>query len=466
MHIGQTPVDWYGAHAVCGALLRDGLAVINKELTDALLHRSVLRQCFLRNPLLPAEVKPDDLLPLMARWLSAQKRPKPEVKKPAPSPKPIPKKATSAGQGNLSRCVEGKRGRLLKYEQTRKRWQERFAEADGRYLKLYTDEMCSELRTIVDLVDIILPDDHGDKSANQRLGNGRFELRQQKGKPLKLQAASEEEVGLWLIKFTDLRREARHSTTSTNPSGHPSIMPHSPLVTLMSEPFLSQAEACNLYIGLLEVTIIEAINLQPADSVTRSSDPYVTTQLTGYYQCFGDEHDRLTTEWCKDLRRNHSTKWVYRSLHPVWNSSFHVTVQRPYGLLKFQVYDHDIIGSDDFLGWCSCRLSDLMDDNEHDLLMPIHPTTFHLPSAIAESTPGSACAEEMKHGALRVRVRYHYNPKAHIAAGFYRQFPAGAVYDHTMDKFSADNICSHVIDLGRALQPLIDLLGAVGALLA
>jgi hypothetical protein len=207
---------------------------------------------------------------------------------------------------------------LLKYEHSRKRWQERFAVADGRFLKLFTDSSRSQLRTIVDLVDIMLPDE-GEKSISSPRSSTnnnptRFELRQQKGKPLRLQAASAEEVKSWLATISQLRKQARFTANDgTKSTGQPSIMPNSmPLMTLMSEPVLSKVEACNLYIGLLEVTVIEALNLQPADGIVGRSDPYVVSSLSGYYQCFGDEQNRLATEWCKELQRDHTTKWVYR----------------------------------------------------------------------------------------------------------------------------------------------------------
>eukprot|EP00935_MAST-01C_sp_MAST-1C-sp1_P001761 g1761.t1 len=359
----------------------------------------------------------------------------------------------------------GKTGSLLKYEHARRRWQIRFAEADGRYLKPYSDQTRSELRTIVDLVGTTVVDDEGPKATVRR-----FELHQQaKGKPLRLEALSDEEGQLWKAALQHLQSEARMQTTRTEQvHNHAMLMSNTlPLWTLMSEPFLSKSEACNLYVGMLTVTVLEGTNLQPADPFG-SSDPYVVTTLTGYYQYYGDTRARLAQEWCKELQRSHTTNYVWRSLHPVWNDHFHLPVQRPDALVRFEVYDHDKLKADDPLGWCSCRLSELMDRQTQELILPLQQGQVNIAEAITNPHRGGESAGTGETcGTLRVRLQYDYDPRAHVVAGFYRYFPAPAEERGKQQaKFSVDQLCSHLIQLSQLLQPIQPAVGRVYSLLA
>ncbi|CAE7236588.1 Mctp2 [Symbiodinium sp. CCMP2456] len=89
-------------------------------------------------------------------------------------------------------------------------------------------------------------------------------------------------------------------------------------------------------LGILSVRIIAAYNLVNADTgiLGDVSDPYVTV--------------RLESQSEKQRKRTHT---INNDLNPKWNSSpFLFPIQHPEDQLLLEVYDEDMMGSDDFLG--------------------------------------------------------------------------------------------------------------------
>jgi Ca2+-dependent lipid-binding protein len=89
----------------------------------------------------------------------------------------------------------------------------------------------------------------------------------------------------------------------------------------------------------LEVIVREATGLRAAD-VTGLSDPYV----------------RITIDDAKDQYRNHEwrTPVCKETLTPSWNFSFTTELRvdplESAAALVFDVFDHDVVSLDDFLG--------------------------------------------------------------------------------------------------------------------
>lgn len=81
------------------------------------------------------------------------------------------------------------------------------------------------------------------------------------------------------------------------------------------------------YIGILKVKVLKGTNLVVKD--VRSSDPYVVLTLG---------HQKAQTTAIKS------------TLNPAWNEELKFSVPQAYGLLKLEVYDHDILSGDDIMG--------------------------------------------------------------------------------------------------------------------
>ncbi|WOK99955.1 ADP-ribosylation factor GTPase-activating protein AGD12 [Canna indica] len=81
------------------------------------------------------------------------------------------------------------------------------------------------------------------------------------------------------------------------------------------------------FIGILNVKVIRGNNLAVRD--LKSSDPYVVLTLGG---------------------QKAQTAVVKSNLSPVWNEELKLSVPQNYGPLKVQIFDHDVISSDDLMG--------------------------------------------------------------------------------------------------------------------
>ncbi|KAH7684234.1 stromal membrane-associated protein [Dioscorea alata] len=81
------------------------------------------------------------------------------------------------------------------------------------------------------------------------------------------------------------------------------------------------------FIGILKVKVIKGRNLAIRDML--SSDPYVVLTLG---------------------QQKAQTSVIKSNLNPVWNEELNLSVPESYGALKVQVFDHDVISSDDIMG--------------------------------------------------------------------------------------------------------------------
>ncbi|XP_039126280.1 ADP-ribosylation factor GTPase-activating protein AGD12-like isoform X2 [Dioscorea cayenensis subsp. rotundata] len=96
-----------------------------------------------------------------------------------------------------------------------------------------------------------------------------------------------------------------------------------------SSSFNSPANAAGMveFIGILKVKVIKGRNLAIRDML--SSDPYVVLTLG---------------------QQKAQTSVIKSNLNPVWNEELNLSVPESYGALKVQVFDHDVISSDDIMG--------------------------------------------------------------------------------------------------------------------
>ncbi|EGC34357.1 hypothetical protein DICPUDRAFT_20697, partial [Dictyostelium purpureum] len=91
--------------------------------------------------------------------------------------------------------------------------------------------------------------------------------------------------------------------------------------------------------GNIKLRIIRGHNLMVADTISKSSDPYVKIKSS----CF------VTYP---------QTKFVSNNLNPVWEETFYLSVESVRTeLLMLKVYDHDYGSCDDLLGYLGINLS-------------------------------------------------------------------------------------------------------------
>mmetsp|Transcript_39357 Transcript_39357/g.47705 ORF Transcript_39357/g.47705 Transcript_39357/m.47705 type:complete len:739 (+) Transcript_39357:244-2460(+) len=64
--------------------------------------------------------------------------------------------------------------------------------------------------------------------------------------------------------------------------------------------------------------------------------------------------------------KSFKTTWLKRNLNPVWNATFLFTDVNPGGICKIEVYDHDDLSTDDFMGQAQIALSSLEMDKSLD----------------------------------------------------------------------------------------------------
>ncbi|THU71670.1 hypothetical protein C4D60_Mb04t03920 [Musa balbisiana] len=81
------------------------------------------------------------------------------------------------------------------------------------------------------------------------------------------------------------------------------------------------------FIGILNVKVIKGTNLEVRDVL--SSDPYVVLTLG---------------------QQRAQTAVIKSDLNPVWNEELKLSVPQNYGALKVQVFDQDVLSSNDIMG--------------------------------------------------------------------------------------------------------------------
>lgn len=81
------------------------------------------------------------------------------------------------------------------------------------------------------------------------------------------------------------------------------------------------------FIGIVKAKVIKGTHLAVRDML--SSDPYVVLTL-------GQQRAQTTV--------------IKSNLNPVWNEELKLSVPQCYGPLKLQVFDHDVLSSDDIMG--------------------------------------------------------------------------------------------------------------------
>ncbi|KAM9960526.1 hypothetical protein ACTFIW_009668 [Dictyostelium discoideum] len=90
--------------------------------------------------------------------------------------------------------------------------------------------------------------------------------------------------------------------------------------------------------GKLKVRLISAQNLMIEDVCTNSSDPYI--KLKSSNESF------------------QATKIIDRNLNPIWDETVFIDIENVNNeILIFDVFDHDLVGSDDLLGFVGIDLS-------------------------------------------------------------------------------------------------------------
>ncbi|XP_020267332.1 ADP-ribosylation factor GTPase-activating protein AGD12-like isoform X2 [Asparagus officinalis] len=92
------------------------------------------------------------------------------------------------------------------------------------------------------------------------------------------------------------------------------------------------------FMGILKAKVIKGTNMAVRDML--SSDPYVVLTL-------GKQKVQTTV--------------VQSNLNPVWNEELKLSVPESYGTLKLEVYDHDMLSSDDLMGEAEIDLQPMIE---------------------------------------------------------------------------------------------------------
>lgn len=91
------------------------------------------------------------------------------------------------------------------------------------------------------------------------------------------------------------------------------------------------------FIGILNVKVIKGTNLAVRDVL--SSDPYVVLTLG---------------------QQRAQTAVIKSDLNPVWNEELKLSVPQNYGALKVQVFDQDVLSSNDIMGEADVNLQPMI----------------------------------------------------------------------------------------------------------
>eukprot|EP00727_Mastigamoeba_balamuthi_P012865 m51a1_g8200 hypothetical protein (303) ;mRNA; r:21291-22799 len=103
----------------------------------------------------------------------------------------------------------------------------------------------------------------------------------------------------------------------------------------------------------LWVTVVEARNV-PAADVGGTSDPYVKIK----------DVEGLAGHGAKTAVKK-------KTLNPSWNETFEFDFNFKLKALRFKVFDHDMVGSDDLIGKCAVSVCVVYDGQEHDIWVPL-----------------------------------------------------------------------------------------------
>lgn len=88
------------------------------------------------------------------------------------------------------------------------------------------------------------------------------------------------------------------------------------------------------------VKVISAHNLRSADFMTGKSDPYTTVEVPG------------------KPKSRFQTKVLWRNLEPVWDEEDELEGYAEDDNIKFEVWDYDVVGKPDSLGYCTIDTED------------------------------------------------------------------------------------------------------------
>ena len=65
------------------------------------------------------------------------------------------------------------------------------------------------------------------------------------------------------------------------------------------------------------------------------------------------------------------TKSISKTTNPKWNETFDAYVDNPFKEIAMQVFDHDVVGNDDFMGEASFNLIDLDMKRTNEMHLPL-----------------------------------------------------------------------------------------------
>ena len=145
------------------------------------------------------------------------------------------------------------------------------------------------------------------------------------------------------------------------------------------------------------LTAIEARDLLSADS-NGFSDPYfkIPHKQRGFVDIPG---------------KNHKTKWIKKTLNPVWNHTFESVEFNPTVTknLQIEVYDYDRFGKDDLIGTAYINL-DWMLNGQQDFLDAWIPLTVSIKDKKTKIT------QNMQKGSAHVKLQVKFRPPQYMNA--------------------------------------------------
>ena len=145
------------------------------------------------------------------------------------------------------------------------------------------------------------------------------------------------------------------------------------------------------------LTAIEARDLLSADS-NGFSDPYfkIPHKQRGFVDIPG---------------KNHKTKWIKKTLNPVWNHTFESVQFDPTVTknLQIEVYDYDRFGKDDLIGTAYINL-DWMLNGQQDFLDAWIPLTVSIKDKKTKIT------QNMQKGSAHVKLQVKFRPPQYMNA--------------------------------------------------
>ena len=145
------------------------------------------------------------------------------------------------------------------------------------------------------------------------------------------------------------------------------------------------------------LTAIEARDLLSADS-NGFSDPYfkIPHKQRGFVDIPG---------------KNHKTKWIKKTLNPVWNHTFESVQFDPTVTknLQIEVYDYDRFGKDDLIGTAFINL-DWMLNGQQDFLDAWIPLTVSIKDKKTKIT------QNMQKGSAHVKLQVKFRPPQYMNA--------------------------------------------------